>query len=299
MTMHDVYAYGVIAPSTLIELRDDYPPAGGYSEIAESYESLGGEAAGSAYVLARLGVSTKLQGNHLADEPPSTRVIQMLTEVGVDCSAIVVDGSVRPVTEVVIAEGTERTVFGTYKSLNADRAWADGSRPDIETSRIVCVDPFFGTQSARVCQWARETDTPYVTVDTAPDSEIAKHAEVLVVSEEYTATTLDISDPRDVLSAYTDQCEGLVVLTRGSDALWYGRRSAPPRTWDPFTVPVRDTTGAGDGFRAGIIYGMLHGYSDEQLVQTAGAVSALVCQAPPGVLHSPTVEALRAFLSSR
>ena len=29
--MHDVYAFGVFAPSTLIVLEDDYPPSGGYA----------------------------------------------------------------------------------------------------------------------------------------------------------------------------------------------------------------------------------------------------------------------------
>lgn len=88
--MHDVYAYGVIAPSTLIELSDDDPSPGGYAEIAGVHPSIGGTA-GGAFVLARLGVATKLNGNRLGDDDSSVRTLGLLTAAGVDCSAITLE----------------------------------------------------------------------------------------------------------------------------------------------------------------------------------------------------------------
>ena len=78
--MHEVYAYGVVAPSTLIELEGGFPAEAGYGEIARIHPSLGGEAAGGAYVLARLGVATKMSGNRLGSDLDSRRVIGLLTE---------------------------------------------------------------------------------------------------------------------------------------------------------------------------------------------------------------------------
>lgn len=86
--MHDVSADGVIASSTLIELVDEYPPAGGYSEVAEVHPSLGGEAAGGAYVLERFGTHTKLAGTRLGDDDSSARVRELLSAAGVDSSGI-------------------------------------------------------------------------------------------------------------------------------------------------------------------------------------------------------------------
>lgn len=294
--MHDVYAYGVIAPSTLIELSDDYPPAGGYAEIAAVHPSIGGEAAGGAYVLARLGVATKLNGNRLRDDDLSARTLELLGAAGVDCSAIRLERDIASVTEFVLAGGEARTILGTYRSLLAEQAWSDPSREDIRASRIVCLDPFFLDASEQAARWCGETGTPYVTVDVSPDSAVAAGADVLVISEEFAARTFDTPDPREVLAGYLERCGGLVVLTRGSRALLYGRRGEQSQEYDPFRVEARDTTGAGDSFRAGIIYAMLRGYPDEGLVRTAGAVAALVCQRPPGVVNSPTQPELELFL---
>ena len=62
------------------------------------------------------------------------------------------------------------------------------------------------------------------------------------------------------------------------------------------TREARDTAGAGDSFRAGVIYGMLRGFADPRLIETASALSAMVCRQVPGVLNSPSEQELERFL---
>ncbi len=294
--MHDVYAYGVVAPSTLIQLDDEFPPPGGYAEIAGVHPSIGGEAAGGAYVLARLGIATKLAGNRLSDDAPARHVLETLVAAGVDCSAIRLDPESAAVREIVISAADERTVFGTYRKMAADRRWDEPSPEDIRASRIVCLDPFFADESRTAARLCRRAGIPYVTVDAPPESEIARNADVLVVSEEYANRTLGHQDPLRSLALFTHTCRGLVILTRGGKHLVYGRQKAAPQEFTPTPVDVRDTTGAGDGFRAGIIYGMLRGYGEERLIRTASAVAALICSRLPGVVGSPTERELTRFL---
>jgi sugar/nucleoside kinase (ribokinase family) len=296
--MHDVYAFGVVAPSTLIELADDLPAPGGYGEIASVRVSIGGEAAGSAYVLARLGVPTKLAGNRVGADAASIGALALLADAGVDCSAISTEGGADSVKEVVLSHGDARTVLGTYRRLDADRAWETPSRDDIAASRIVCLDPFFGAESAVAARWCLELGIPYVTIDTAPETDTARYAEVVIVSEEYAAREIAIEPPQELLAAYTRRCQGLVIITRGGRSAWYGRNGERPREHRPFPIEVHDTTGAGDSFRAGVIFGLLTGESDEGLIRVASAVAALVCQSAPGVLHSPTTSELASFLTS-
>ncbi len=296
--MQDVYAYGVIAPSTLIELDGGFPPEAGYAELGIIHPSLGGEAAGSAYVLARLGTTTKLSGNRLGPDRASQRVVGLLSAAGVDCSAVARDAD-PPVTEIVFSTERERTVFGTYRRMLADRSWTEPSRSDIRSSRIVCLDPFFGDASQSAAQLCREEGVPYVTVDTDPDSEIARHAEALIISGEFAERTFDAGGPSEILGRYLSRCRGLVILTQGSRPFFYGRPGGPPRQFAPFSVEARDTAGAGDSFRAGVIYGLLREHSDERVVTTASAVAAIVCQTSPGVLHSPTEQQLNEFLEAR
>ncbi len=202
-------------------------------------------------------------------------------------------------TEFVLATGSDRTVLGAYRRLLADGVWSFPSHEDIRASRVVCLDPFFRDASQQAARWCVETGTPYVTVDTAPDTEIARSAEVLVVAEEFATRTFETSDPFATFAAYAEQCQGLVILTRGSKPVVYGRRGGQPKEYPPFAVEPRDSTGAGDSFRAGIIYGMLRRYDDERLVATASAVAAIVCQRVPGVLNGPTERELQDFLHRR
>ena len=295
--MHEVYAFGMIAPSTLIVLDDDYPPAGGYAEIAGVHPSFGGEAAGSAYVLARLGVGTKLDGTWLGNDPSSSFAIEALSDAGVDCR--VIRRAAKSVTEVVVSTADARTVLGTYRQSMTDRAWNAPSEDDIRSSRIVCLDPFLGDESLQVARWCVDAGTPYVTVDASPDSEVARCAEVLIVSEEFATREFGPHEPRELLAIYVERCPGLVILTRGSAPVVHGRPGGQAQEFVPYPVVVRDTTGAGDSFRAGAIYALLNGADDEELVRTASAVAALVCEGFPGVLNSPSEMELSDFLVRR
>jgi sugar/nucleoside kinase (ribokinase family) len=294
--MHHVYAYGVIAASTLVEIGDAFPPEGGYAEIRTVRRSMGGEAAGSAFVLARLGVPTKLAGSKLGTGDDASWVVERLTAAGVDCRDVATEAGAG-VTEWVVSSSSHRTIFATYASMLQEGAWRGPNRDDVRSSRMVCLDPFFRGASSRVAEWCLEDGVPYVTVDVSPDSDIAVNAEAVVVAEEYAARTFDGLDAGAVMAAYADRCRGLVVLTRGSRSVWYQRRSGALRQSQAFDVEVRDTAGAGDAFRAGVVYGLLREMPDHDVIRTASAVAAMVCQTSPGVLHCPTEAELGAFLA--
>ena len=68
---------------------------------------------------------------------------------------------------------------------------------------------------------------------------------------------------------------------------------------DGFSVPggCRDTTGAGDAFRVGIIYGMIKGLSIEDAARSANAVAALKCRAIGARTALPTESELLEFIS--
>jgi sulfofructose kinase len=65
-----------------------------------------------------------------------------------------------------------------------------------------------------------------------------------------------------------------------------------------FAVPggCRDTTGAGDAFRVGFLYGLLTGAEVEIAARTANAVAALKCRALGARTSLPKVEELKQFL---
>jgi sugar/nucleoside kinase (ribokinase family) len=298
--MHDVYAYGIIARSTLCTLEGDFPPRAGYAEIsgvAELGETVGGEAAGGAYALARLGVPAKLDGSWLRADEASREIIALLSGAGVDCSRITLQDGAETLREFVFADGEAKTVFGNYvRVLSGERAWNEPSGDDIRASRIVCLDPFLGEQSQQAAAICVEADVPYVTIDVPPESDITRRAAVLIVSQDYLSRSMDGTPRAEAFAAYAAECSGLVVLTDGAEPVLFGYRGSEPESFAPFNVEVVDTTAAGDAIRAGIIFAMLRGRSETELVRTGCALAAMVCQTMPGFINSPTEAELQDFL---
>lgn len=295
--MHEVYAYGVVAPSTLVETGGDYPPEGGYAEVRTIHRSFGGEAAGSAYVLARLGVATKLAGTRLGADTASKWVVDTLSSAGVDCADLTAEGH-SVVEEVVVSTHGERTIFATYGKMLDLEHWDPPSRAAIAASRLVCLDPFFGDASETAAVWCRLEDVPYVTIDSAPDGDLARDAAAIVVSQEFADRTFGPKSPAELFERYVAQCQGLVILTRGSEGAWFGRAGASPKWAPSFPVDVIDAAGAGDSFRAGVIRGLLRGDPDDEVVRVAAALAAMVCRSSPGVLSSPTEAELVDFAAT-
>jgi sugar/nucleoside kinase (ribokinase family) len=302
-SVHDVYAYGIIAQSTLCTLAGDFPPRAGYAEIAKASEvghTVGGEATGSAYVLARLGIGAKLDGSWLSNDAASRQIIRLLSDAGVDCSRISLKDGAESIREFVFSDSETRTVFGNYgRMLGGRRAWNEPSGDDVRASRIVCLDPFLGEQSVQAAEMCVEAGTPYVTIDVIPDSEIGRRAAVLIISEEFRKRTVAAGDRSEAFAAYAAECSGLVILTDGASPILFGFRGTSPASFAPFSVEVTDTTGAGDAIRAGIIYGILEGLNGMELIRTGCAVAAMVCESMPGFINSPTRPELVRFLQSR
>jgi len=90
----------------------------------------------------------------------------------------------------------------------------------------------------------------------------------------------------------------VVIFTFGHKEIIYGARGEENKTFIPFEITPVDTTGAGDSFRAGIIYGLLKNWPIEKTIEFASALAAIVCQTLPGVLNSPNYDEVISFINS-
>jgi len=310
----DVYLFGHVSTGVIVRIQGRYPKPDGYGEIVETLENHCGEATGSALVLARFGVSVALEGNWIGDTPACRGTLAFLESRGIDCSGLVVKPGYRGVNEITISDGESRTVFGNYvELLHTTPQWDPPNMARIGQAKVVCVDPSFGAATLAVTRAAKDAVKPLVTSDAPYDSELAALADVVAVSGELMGRdypeALDSEAAREELfERYLEHCPGLVVFTSGSRPLWYGRGSTaepapggvPPgehRQLAPVAVEVVDSAGAGDSFRAGLIYGLLQGWADDENVRFASALASLVCTTAPGCVNPPSLQQVRDLLS--
>lgn len=289
MKDYDVYAYGVIASSELHLLSMPFPPPDGYAEITQTHFMTGGEALNSAIVLSRLGLNVQLDGNWIGDTPAGAWLLTTIRGYGIDTQRLRVEKGFDGVREIVFSDEHSRTIFGNYVDLlSTVRKWNIPQKADLARAQIVCVDPPFQAESALVGAYALELGVPFVSIDCPYDQELSSAAAAVIISGEFRNRQYPQADLFELLVEYQQRASGLVVFTVGAEAILYGRRDAPSKRFKPFPVEVKDSAGAGDSFRAGIIFGMLKKWNDDQTIQYAAAVAGLVCASFPGVLNSPT-----------
>ena len=89
-----------------------------------------------------------------------------------------------------------------------------------------------------------------------------------------------------------------VIVTIGAEgavASFDGERVTVPVP----KVEVVDTTGAGDIFRSGLIYGQLQGWRGVELLRFANAAAAVSCTRDGAIGGAPTLEDVLALLNDK
>src|SRR5437870_12164645 len=123
--------------------------------------------------------------------------------------------------------------------------------------------------------------------------------DVLITSSAFPHRMTGISDARaslvEMKARYSSEIVGVTLGARGGLIYCEGVFIESPA----FKVPggCRDTTGAGDAFHAGFIYGMLRGEDLESCMKLGNAVAALKCRSLGGRTALPTGDELKEFLS--
>ena len=296
-TQPDVYLFGQVLGTHSFLLTGDFLQPDEYAEIKAQYFLPGGETGTAATVLDSLGVSILMDGTWIG-----TEVAPMLQafyrDRKVDLSPLHIWKDDPGVMDYVVIAGLVRSPMGRFQTLfsSGKRWWSIPQEKDIVDCKAVAIDPFFGKESLQAMEICRKHGIPYVTIDSPHDSPLHQHAAVNVVSKECTGQHYASMQPEAVMERMMETSEGLTILTQGGGDMLYGRKGAALHRMKPFDVEVRSTLGAGDTFKAGCVYGLLHGMADDALVRFASACSAVAISRFPLPLHPPKLEEVRALI---
>ena len=301
MPFSDVYVYGMTVLSTIHRLKDQYPPADGYQEIQQTFIMPGGEGANCAIVLRSLGVSVELDACYLG-EATAAPLKLYLSERGIDCSKMKREPDFEGWRDIVLCDGHSRTVFGWFAGnlFGSRKLWTTPSETSIQAARCVALDPFFGAESRQVAELCVQHGKDYVTIDCHWDDLIAQQARAIICSREFLDREYPKADRAELLAKYRAACRGLIIFTFSADELMYQSAGQAAYTiFNPYTVEVVDTLGAGDTFRAGVAYGVLREMSDQETVRFASACAAVSCTRFPSVYEPPTLPEVTRLMKSR
>lgn len=296
----DIYLFGQILGTHSFLLRGGFLQPDAYSEIDAQYFLPGGETGTAATVLSSLGASVRMAGTHIG-----TAVAPLLKDFyrdkAVDLSPLYFDPDDPGVMDYVVIAGLVRSPMGRFQALFSQDSkwWNIPQEKDIMDCKAASIDPFFREESTLAAELCVKHHVPYVTIDAPHDTYLHRHAAVNVVSGECLHQHYQGMEKEDVFALLQQESEGLTIITSGGGNMLYGRKGQPMKTMAPFQVEVRSTLGAGDTFKAGCTYALLHHMPDDELVRFASACSGIAISRFPLPLHPPTLEEVNALIRQK
>ena len=279
----DAVGFGTNAVDYLIT-APQYPTFNSKIELINYTELPGGEIASTMAGLSRLGMKTAYIGR-FGDDSAGNLGIKSLRDEGVDVShAEQIAGAMTQVGFIIIDEQTgERTVL-----------WKRDSKlsytPDEVPLELVQNTKIFHATAhdALACSHlAREAKSHGAIISIDIDNlfdgvtEMIPLVDVFIASREFPEKLVGIKNEKESLREIKNRfgCP-IVGMTLGEEGSLILCEDVFIET-KGFEVPggCKDTTGAGDAFRVGLLYGLLKQQSVEDALKTANAVAALKCRA--------------------
>ena len=294
---NESYLFGQVLGTHSFLLRGGFLQPDEYSEIDAQYFLPGGETGTAATVLASLGVSVIMDGTWIG-----TDVGPMMKEFykgkTVDLSALNFDFDDPGVMDYVVIAGLVRSPMGRFQTLfsSGEKWWNTPKEEDIAGCKVAAIDPYFGEDSLMGAELCMKHGIPYVTIDTMHDNFLHQHAVINVISHECTDQKYPGMAPEEVMELMKAETDGLTILTQGGGEMLFGRKGEETHRIPAYNVEVKSTLGAGDTFKAGCVYALLHGMTDEETVRFAGACSAVAISRFPLPLNPPRLEEVRRIM---
>jgi sulfofructose kinase len=296
----DVVGFGTNAVDFLIRVPH-YPAFNSKVELIDYVQMPGGEIATTMVGLQRLGLRTSYVGRFGSDAAGEIG-LGSLREANVGLRfAECVDGARTQIAFIIIDERNgERTVIWK-RDDKLHYSEADVPAEAVGSTKVLHISPHDTRACIRLAQAAREKGAVVsVDIDKRFDGveDLLANVDIMIASAEFPRTLLGIDDTRRALvELQTRFGSGVVGVTLGEAGSLLLCNGEFIETGG-FEVPggCKDTTGAGDSFRVGLLFGLINGNSVEESARMANAVAALKCRAVGARTSLPDAEELDAFL---
>lgn len=298
----DAVGFGLNAVDHLIVVPE-YPAFDTKMRLLEHIQSAGGQTASTMVALQRLGLNTAYAGRFGSD-PEGTFGFDTLKDEGVNTDyAEIVQGASNQLAFIFIDKRNgERTIVWDRDERLAYTAY-EAPVDFGMLGRVLHLDAHDPPACVRVAAKAKESGTvTSADIDNvyAGVEELLPLIDLLITSKEFPRELTGITDERQSLLELKARYNCAIVgMTKGtSGALLYcnGQFLESPA----FEAPgcCRDTTGAGDAFHAGFIYGLLTNEDIETSMRLGNAVAAMKCSALGARQGLPTRRQLEDFFLS-
>jgi sulfofructose kinase len=275
----DLVGVGLNATDTVIPLSS-YPSPGSKLEFRQKTILPGGQVATTVIACQKWGLQTRYVGK-LGDDSAAQLHRDEFAQAGVETHLFTAANCPSQESLILVDRDGERTVLTrrdealTLQPEYLERDW-------IVSAGALHVDGYDTAAATLAARWAREAGVPVIADldELYPGVEqLIENIDYLIVSRDFPSRLTGEASLEGALHAMHARygCR-LSAATLGPDGVlaFDGKEFHYAAA---YCVPVVDTTGAGDIFHAGFIFGLLQGWPLSRQLDFACAAAALNCTA--------------------
>ncbi|MCL5985655.1 MAG: carbohydrate kinase family protein [Actinobacteria bacterium] len=300
-----VHVIGELNPDLILSGLRKFPAPGEETLAKDLNLTLGSSSAIFAVALSRLGIKVEMASRVGADFFGDF-TIKGLEENGVGTGKIIVDREIRTGITVSLSTPEDRsfvTFLGSISQLNIN---------DIDISyflnfKHLHISSYFLLKGLK-------KDIPYIfeiakkcglttSLDTGfdPDNmwemnlkKVLPNVDIFLPNNIEALRIQKKTGVEEAVKFLGNYCENVVVKLGEEGAVSYSKDGLI--SVGAFKVKSIDTTGAGDNFNAGFIYGFLNGFGARKCLEIANACGAISTTKIGGTTASPGLKELKNFL---
>jgi sulfofructose kinase len=265
--------------------------------VSSSATMYGGQVATCMAACAALGLPAAYLGP-VGDDDHGRALIEVLRGRGVDVSRVIVRPAPTRRAVIMVEEATGDRLVLWERDPGLDVPAGELPRGILDGASILHVDAVDERASMQLTALGRgagATITCDIDRSTPHVWEFLANVTYPILAAGVPSALTDVDDLRASLSAMRTRHAGVLCVTlgdRGAAALEGDTYVEVPA----FNVRAVDTTGAGDVFRAGFIYGLVQSWPIEEILRFANAAAAASCTRAGAIDAVPPLDDVRALI---
>ncbi|WMJ86682.1 carbohydrate kinase family protein [Anaerocolumna sp. MB42-C2] len=304
----DAFIYGDVNVDIVIPGVEHFPLPGQEDVVDIMNTYVGGGAALFTLGLGKLGLNPVFQGT-IGDDCYGKFIMEELKKTNTDCSLISVSRDNKTGISISFTNEKERS-FLTYRGTNAEINLNSIKLDKVQKSRHIHLTGYEGNinhnKYLQLLKKVRKLNEVTISFDVGWDStgewykgiyELFPYINVLFMNETEAIHYGRKDSALEVIQDFSGYCEiavaklgkkGAIACSKGKDY-----------TADSYPVTAVDTTGAGDSFNAGFIYGYLKGKDIMDCLKYGNGCGALSVTKLGGNTGFPVEDELLRFIKKQ
>jgi sugar/nucleoside kinase (ribokinase family) len=271
--MNQIVVYGEIGVDNAIQVPELPAPELAVFPTSDSYH-IGGAAANVAVALAAWDVPVSLAGNAIGDDDLGRKLRGWLARYpALDLALLEIAEHPTPFCRILVLPSGERAIV-VYGYPQTRKTALTAAR--LAGARYLALDLYGGPERLEAARQARAAGVQTVVGDVVwPDHPALPLTDIATNSAAYIRHEFVGRDPVAHAHALQQISGGVVITTDGPHPVHVLDRAGQQFWVRPPSVPVVDATGAGDAFKAGLLYGLAQGWDMPRAVAWGVAAGAL------------------------